>query len=312
VPFRDVLTVHGQRRVVELLARSAARASLPPSLIFAGPAGSGKHATAVALAQLLNCPQPRREAAATADSQSPLALDACGECAHCRKIERGVHPDVMMIAPGDSSAIKIDQIRDAVDRAGYRPFEGRRRVVIVDEADAIVAAAQNALLKTLEEPPASSLFVLVTARPDALLPTVRSRCIRLLFVRGGAHAVDADAREVAHRVLAQVATGPEARRLEAAKELLPRTPGTAAADREQVARHLRAMASLIRDIEAIGARADASLLANGDMRPALERLVPVYQRDRGVAAYASIDRALDAIDRNVGVKVVADWLVLQL
>ena len=92
-----------------------------------------------------------------------------------------MHPDVLVVEPGDSGSIKIEQVRDVVDRARYRPFEGRRRVVIIDEADALVAAAQNALLKTLEEPPPSSVFILVTARPDVLLPTVRSRCPQLRF-----------------------------------------------------------------------------------------------------------------------------------
>src|SRR5437773_1040335 len=73
----------------------------------------------------------------------------------------------------------------SVDRAAYRPFEGRRRAVIIDDADALVPAAQNALLKTLEEPPPSSVFMLITARPDTLLSTVRSRCPRLRFSRLG-------------------------------------------------------------------------------------------------------------------------------
>src|SRR6185503_17173769 len=81
----------------------------------------------------------------------------------------------------DNGSIKIEQIRDVIDRAGYRPFEGRRRAVIVDEADALVAHAQNALLKTLEEPPSSSVFILVSSMPDSLLPTVLSRCPRLRF-----------------------------------------------------------------------------------------------------------------------------------
>src|SRR5204863_1502376 len=103
-------------------------------------------------------------------------VDACGECASCRRIARGVHQDVLTIEPGDTGTIKIEQVRDVIDRAGYRPFEGRRRVVIVDEADAMVAPAQNALLKTLEEPPSASVFILISSTPDALLPTVRSRC----------------------------------------------------------------------------------------------------------------------------------------
>src|SRR3954463_13488229 len=165
MPFADVI---GHRTLVGLLSRSVARDSLPPSLIFSGPAGVGKRLTAIAVAQALNCLNP-------ADS------DACGTCAACTRIARGVHPDVLVIEPGESGSIKIEQVRDVVDRAAYRPFEGKRRVVIIDEADALVAPAQNALLKTLEEPTPSSVFILVTARPDMLLPTVLSRCPQLRF-----------------------------------------------------------------------------------------------------------------------------------
>ena len=168
--------IAGHARLLGLLAAAARRGTLPPSVIFDGPEGVGKRTAAVALAQAINCPQP-----------VPFAeidgADACGVCASCKRIARGVHADVLLIEPGDSGTIKVDQVREAIDRAAYRPFEGRRRVVIVDVADAMVAEAQNALLKTLEEPPAGSMFVLVTARPDMLLPTVRSRCQRLRFGR---------------------------------------------------------------------------------------------------------------------------------
>src|SRR5262249_22738149 len=107
--------------------------------------------------------------------------DACGECPTCRRIARGVHPDVLVIEPGDSGSIKIEPVRRVIDQAAFRPFEGRRRVVIFNEADALVEPAQHALLKTLEEPPAASMFLLVSSLPDALLPTVRSRCPRLRF-----------------------------------------------------------------------------------------------------------------------------------
>jgi DNA polymerase-3 subunit delta' len=309
MPFRDVT---GHRRVVELLARSIERDSLPPSLIFAGPVGAGKRQTAVAVAQALNCTNVRRS-----DPRSPtpgLHVDACGTCAACVRIERGIHPDVLVVEPGDSGNIRIEQVREAIDRAGYRPFEGRRRVVIVDEADALMGSAQNALLKTLEEPPPSSVFVLVTSRPDMLLPTVRSRCIRLSFAAAGGEDIDAEARDIAHRVLAQAAAAANdpGRRLEAAKDLLAGTGGGGAADREQLAAHLRAMATLLRDVEVVSTKADAELLANADMRRAIERLAPVYQGRRGVSAFEAVDRALDALSGNAGVKVVADWVVLQL
>src|SRR6185295_15023404 len=96
---------------------------------------------------------------------------------------RNVHADVLIVEPGETGSMRVDQVRDAIDRTGYRPFEGRRRVIIFDNADAMLVEAQNALLKTLEEPPPSSMFVLVTSRPDVLLPTVRSRCQRLRFGR---------------------------------------------------------------------------------------------------------------------------------
>lgn len=170
MPWREIV---GHRRVVSLLSRAVARESVPPSLLLAGPAGVGKRRVALALAEASNCLTPK--------SGSGLERDACGECAACRRIARGVHPDVITLEPGDTGAIKIEQVRDVIDRAGYRPFEGRRRVVIADEADAMTADAQSALLKILEEPPAASVFALVSARPDALLPTVQSRCPRLRF-----------------------------------------------------------------------------------------------------------------------------------
>src|SRR5919198_2368974 len=167
MPFRDI---QGHRRLIDLLARSIHRGTLPPSLMFAGTSTSGARSAAIAVAQALNCVNPSN-------------ADACGVCAACTRIARGVHPDVPIVEPAETGLIRVDQVRDVIDRAAYRPFEGRRRVVILDDADALLPEAQNALLKTLEEPPAASTFVLVTSRPDLLLPTVISRCQRLRFGR---------------------------------------------------------------------------------------------------------------------------------
>ena len=336
MPFASIA---GHQRLLALLARAIARDTLPPSLLFAGAAGIGKRRTAVAVAEALNCLAPR--------TSGVFEIDACGECASCRRIARGVHADVGILAPGDTGAIKIEPVRDVIDHANYRPFEGRRRVVIVDEADAMVDAAQNALLKTLEEPPQASVFILVSSMPDTLLSTVRSRCRPLRFgdltsseivgvlVRdheysqanataaaadaGGsvgraleASAVDlAEAREAAQRLLQQAArVADPGRRLELVRGLTGKATG--AAERDQMAVCLRAMSSLLRDLGVLSNRADPATLANADLHDDLGRLTAAFDSERSTRAFNAVDQALAALDRNVNPKVVADWLILQL
>ena len=330
MPFRDIV---GHRHLLDLVAAAAMRASLPPSVIFAGPEGVGKRKAAIALAQLVNCP-------------TPVDNDACGTCASCARIARLVHADVILVEPGDTGVIKVDQVRDVVERTGYRPFEGRRRVVIIDDADAMLSEAQNALLKTLEEPPSASMFVLVTARPDELLPTVLSRCQRLRFGRlapgdiaavlmkaheytatdahaaasasdgslglaleGGSDAL-VEAREAAAEVLQHVAGASDPRRRLDSARLL-----AGGGDRDDLRRRLRALASMVRDLAVIGVQSptiDEGRLANADLREPLVRLSRSFDRDRVSRAFAAIDRALEAIDRNASPKIVADWLAFQL
>jgi DNA polymerase-3 subunit delta' len=346
MPFRDVI---GHRRLVGLLSRAITRESLPPSLILAGPRGVGKRLVALAVAQTLNCPRrgPGSLDSGSRSSEHAPVIDACGTCPTCTRIARGVYPDVIIVEPGDNGSIKIDQVRDIIDRAGFRPFEGQRRAVIIDDADRLVPAAQNALLKTLEEPPPSSVFMLVTSRPDTLLPTVLSRCPRLRFrslssadvaaalMRNGrseseARAVAAtaegsvgraleatagdlvQAREVAGRVLmCAVSTDDPPRRLDGTRDLLSGTGSGGAVDRDQLATHLRVMASLVRDVELMSTSADVDALANPDVRPIIDRL-SAYRGQRGIRAFTAIDEALAALERNAGVKVVADWVMLEL
>ncbi len=324
--FREVV---GHRRLLSLLSRAIARQSLTPSLILSGPEGVGKRLTAISTAQQLNC-------------LSQDTAGACGVCTVCTRVARGAHPAVMTIEPGETGTIKIEQVRAAIDRAQYRPFEGRKRVTIIEQADALMVQAQNALLKTLEEPLPASVFVLVTSRPDALLPTVRSRCAHLRFgrlqvaevasvleqshgySRGDAltaaaasdgsvrRALDlqahafADARRDA-RSLLEVATRDPRTRLDRAKELLKGT-GTPAAEREHLGARLMAMTSLVRDAGLMASGGDAGLLANLDRRPDVEALARALGTDRISRIFAAVTRAEEALDRNVSPKVIADWL----
>jgi DNA polymerase III subunit delta' len=332
--FRDIT---GHRQLFQLIGRAASRGTLPPSLLFIGPDGVGKRMAAVALAQLLNCLTPRTE----------VGVDSCGECAACRRIARGVHADVLIIEPGDTGSIKVDQVREAIERSAYRPFEGRRRVVVVDVADALLSEAQNALLKTLEEPPAASTFILVTSRPDMLLPTVLSRCQRMRFGRlapadvaavlmrehgyteADAHAAAAlsdgsvgaaleggteefvEARDAATMMLQTVAsTADPRRRLDGAKALAG--AGRDSSDRDELARRLYALSSMLRDIGILLSRADERRLANADLKPQLQGLLRSFDGERALRAFSAVDQALSALDRNASPKIVADWLALQI
>jgi DNA polymerase-3 subunit delta' len=220
-------------------------------------------------------------------------------------------------------------------------------VVVIDEADALVAAAQNALLKTLEEPPQASVFILVSSMPDVLLPTVLSRCRPLRFgeltpaevaavlmrdheyEQADARAAAADsggsvgralqasaadlleAREGAQRLLQFAARSADpSRRLEAVRNLTGKATGQA--ERDQMAVSLRALASLLRDVGLLASSADPATLANADLQDDLGRLTQTFDSERSARAFAAVDRALAALERNVNPKVVADWLVLQL
>ena len=336
MPFRGVV---GHRLLLTLLSRAIARDSLAPSLILSGPEGVGKRLTALALAQALNCVSP-------VSGADGFQRDACGECAACRRIVRGAHSDVQTIQPGENGSIRIEPVRAAIDAAVYRPFEGRRRVTIIDQADALVPAAQNALLKTLEEPLPASVFALVTSRPDMLMPTVRSRCAHLRFGRlnvadvavvlershgysrsdalTAAAASDgsvlralelragefAEARSEAEDLLRVSGRDPRTR-LDQAKGLL-KGGGTPAEEREHLGARLQALSTLLRDLGLLASGGDARFLANIDRRPALDALARTLGPERVEKSFASVTRAYDALERNVSPKVVVDWLAIQL
>jgi len=241
MPFREVV---GHQALLPLIARAVVRESLPPSLIFAGPEGVGKRLVARALAEVLNCQSPiRHRDTDRATLANAFAIDSCGKCPACLRIARGIHPDVIVIEPGDTGAIKIEPIREVINAAGYRPFEGRRRVVIVDDADALVPAAQNALLKLFEEPGVATHFFLVVPFVAALLPTLRSRAALLDALEFGAAASAVRAGGLSPEMFLESSPG---RRLEMLKPLIAAKDAAAAAGfLDSLERALRARSGTI-------------------------------------------------------------------
>ncbi len=256
--------------------------------------------------------------------------------------------DVIVLEPDERASIKIDVIREVLSRTGYRPFEGNRRVVLIREADTLEPAAQNALLKSLEEPPPGTMFILTTAVPGALLPTVRSRCMRLRFGRLTSAEVaavlvrDHDRSEAEARDTAPLADGSIGQALalsdgdvislrDSAMRLLRQTSGRSdmqarlqaattlvagpskkERSREDLSVVLRVTAALLRDIEAINSGADPRVLANPQLSVDLTTLAGAFGGDRARTAFGAVDRARTALERNAGTKVVAEWLAVQI
>ena len=162
--FTDIL---GQGWAISLLRRTIETNRIPHALVFTGPKGVGRFLTATTVAKALNC---------LGDVQG----DCCDRCLSCTKIAKGVHPDVHLLAP-EGSSLKIDQVRGLNQEVTLRPYEGRRKVFILDQAETMTEQAQNALLKTLEEPPGRAVLVLIAPEVSALLPTLASRCSQIRF-----------------------------------------------------------------------------------------------------------------------------------
>lgn len=175
IQFERIL---GQRNAVETITQAYRHDRLSHGLIFAGPVGVGKATTARALAGLFLCEKPRQ-------------LAACGQCASCRVFDAGNHPDFHVIyrqlARLDAEKVKAktlnaDVIRDfLIAKAANKSVIGIGKVFVIEEADLMNATAQNALLKTLEEPAGRALIILLSDQPDALLATIRSRCQLVRF-----------------------------------------------------------------------------------------------------------------------------------
>jgi DNA polymerase-3 subunit delta' len=156
----------GHERQKDILRRAIDSGRLAHAYLFEGPEGIGKRLMALALIRAVFCQDGT----------------GCGDCSACRKVDHHNHPD-LHILEADGASIKIEQIRGLQKELSYRPLEAPKKVCLIDGADKMNPSAGNSLLKTLEEPSGSALLILLSARPEAVLSTIRSRCQRLPFVR---------------------------------------------------------------------------------------------------------------------------------
>ncbi len=164
----DLSAIKGQERAAGILAGFLESGRVPHALLFSGPEGVGKRYAADLFARAAFC-----------KGSGPVP---CFSCEACRKIERGAFPDLIPVGIAEGKTrILIDQIREIERIVAYHPFSGDERVIIIDPADLMTEDASAAILKTLEEPPAGTHFILVTNRASSLAPTILSRCQKVRF-----------------------------------------------------------------------------------------------------------------------------------
>lgn len=163
--FTDIL---GQEQALHILCQAISHHQVAHAYLFSGPEGVGKKKTALALAQYLNCAQPDKQ------------LNSCGVCPSCVQAASGNYPDLFLVEP-DGATIKIEQIRSLLNKLSLRSYAGGYQIVIIDQAHTMTEQAANCLLKTLEEPPANTVFCLITSQSAMLPITIISRCQQLQF-----------------------------------------------------------------------------------------------------------------------------------
>ena len=167
--------VAGQKHIIRTLRNALANNKIAHAYLFCGPRGTGKTTMAKLLAKALNCEEGFGH--------------QCNKCSNCLEIIEGSHPDVIEIDAASNNG--VEQVRDLIDKVNYLPIKGKYKVYIIDEVHMMTDNAFNALLKTLEEPPAHVIFILATTEPHEIIPTILSRCQRYDFTK----VADADIEE---------------------------------------------------------------------------------------------------------------------
>jgi DNA polymerase-3 subunit delta' len=335
MPFAPLI---GNDRIKKLLQHAVAESRIGQSLLMAGPRGVGKYQFAVALAQALNCEQLS-------------SGDACGQCLPCRKIARNEHADVRTILRESqdpsvkkeprSQFIKIEQTRLMSEQAQFRPYEGRRRVFILDDAEWLRREAANSLLKTLEEPPETSLIILITPKPFALIDTIRSRCLMLSFapltaseiehhlvglqktpeearlrarLSGGSigRAIEIDVpdyqemRNILLELLESLAFSRSSTTLMSAAEYLGRK-----IEKDEFERHLEALTVLLGDLLRLKLRHVVDSLTNEDVIQRLERIADALSEDAIIRLADGIEDIFRDLPRNINRQLAMEAILIQ-
>jgi DNA polymerase-3 subunit delta' len=333
----------GNSRVKAVLKRMLVADRLPGAMLFTGEEGIGKKLFALEIARALNC-------------RTPKDHEACGVCSSCVRIRKlnyptrddadewtqiiwTDHPDVgLVVAP--KRVLRVEQMRQIEKEANFRPFEGKARVFLIDEADKLNDASANALLKVLEEPPRTSHLILITARPAMLLPTILSRCQMIRFspltpAEIESHLVKNDLDKKTARLRARAAGGSMGRALSGdlvtftsqRKAMLKVLNALVLSDdraqllrsaeqlneaqyKEEFEERLDVLETLIRDAWMLSLGVDTSRIVNEDLSAELKEIAQKIDPGRAGDWILQIEDLREQLIVNVNRKVTTDSLFL--
>lgn len=292
--------IEGQPRAVALLRRALESGRVAHAYAFVGPAGSGRTTTALAFAQALLCETPLRETNV-----------ACGQCRGCRLGAAGKHPDLHVIVPTPpesnpkgARAIRIGAVRALEREAALRPVMARQKIFVLDDADRMTGESPQAILKTLEEPPAHTVLMLILARTRAVPATVISRCQLVRFApRDDGQA---EVRNEAVALLAEVR--------DKGVEALFRRSQAFDRDRERAERVIDALWLFARDLLVARAGGPLALLVHSGQAETIAREAERWTLDGILAVIDLCREAREALAVNVTprltVEIVASRLAL--
>ncbi len=319
--FQEIIGHEGQ---IALLRRAVERDRLHHAYLFVGPEGTGKRTVATALTAAVQC--------------STGTGDACGECASCRAVAHDNHPDVHWLEPRKGKRdITIEQVRGLQQQLALHRFNGKKKVAVIDPLTLMNLHAQNALLKTLEEPPDHSLLILIAESTGGVLPTVLSRCLRLSFFPLTVEQVAAIvAREdgisedramllasLSYGSLGKALAGEDETLLEQRRECFRRlaalSPDDARGisdlaeemgkDREQALRFLDWVRGWLRDIMVLQVTGSAATVCNRDLLEPLQQAAATRRVQESTAALAEIDNVTRSINRNFNRRMVLEGFI---
>lgn len=312
--FREI---KGQEEAVRCLKSAIKNNRIAHAYIFAGPRNSGRSLLAKNFAKALNCADPE---------DFP-----CDACASCVKIDKSVHPDVKLLTYGGKGGdIIIDEIRKLEREIIFKPYEGRYKVFIIEDAHRMNAAAANSFLKTLEEPPLNSVLILITEKPSDLVPTIASRCqiirVKPLSAEDLARVLASEygiGREKAES-LARICEGRIGKAITYGDEILTRRDRALerfsddklienfnAGDREGLIYDLSLLAGWYRDILVYKATQDRNLVINFDRVDDIKREEKLSRADELLAMFENVLKAKDEIQNNINPKLALSAILRQ-